>query len=384
MQNIKLFLDGLLKKSTPEKPAWNIEQVLESTKPKWNYIDGCMIKAILEMYYITNQKEYIDFADDFIDYYISEDGKILGYDESEYNCDSINEGKILFDLYKLTGKEKYKKAIEVLYNQVKNQPRTDLGNFWHKKIYPYQIWLDGLYMVQPFYMEYEMIFNNKKNYKDVFKQFENVYKLMRDEKTGLFYHGYDEKKEMFWADKKTGTSKNFWTRSLGWYTMALVDTIEKLDEQFFYEYETLQNYLKEILDSLLKVIDKDKKMFYQVTNANFREGNYLETSGTSAIAYSLMKASRLGYVPKFYFEFGEEIFNSIVENKLVFESDSFVLKDICLVAGLGGMSGKGTYEKRDGTYEYYISEPIVENDAKGVAPFLFAFTEVYRKKELSK
>lgn len=380
MDKIKHFLDNLLESSTPSRPAWNVELIYENKPPSWNYIDGCMLKAVIEMYYISGDEKYIDFADNFINFYIDENGEILGYCAEDYNCDSVNEGKILFDLYSITKKEKYKKAIHLIYEQLVLQPRTKSGNFWHKKIYPNQIWLDGLYMVQPFYMDYEMTYNDKKNYKDIFNQFENVYKFMKDEKTNLLYHGYDESLESFWADKKTGLSQNFWTRSLGWYTMALVDTIEKMDEQLFYEYMTLQMYLKEILDALLKVMDEKSKMFYQVTNCGYKDGNYLETSGTCAIAYALMKGARLGYLPKFYSEYGEEIFDSVVKNKLVLKDDTFVLEDICLVAGLGGVSGKGSYELRDGSYEYYISEPIVENDAKGVAPFLLLFTEIYRKR----
>lgn len=379
MNQIKEFLDYLLDTSTPERPAWNKEALLEGHQPMWNYIDGCMIKAVLEMYEVTKDQKYLSFADTFIDYYIGEDGSILRYDVEELNCDNINEGKVLFKLYDLTRKEKYRKALDLLYSQVQVQPRTKGGNFWHKKIYPNQIWLDGLYMVQPFYMQYEMTFNRNKNYRDVFSQFENVYKLMRDEKTGLFYHGYDEARECFWADKETGLSKNFWTRSLGWYAMALVDTIEVMDEQFFYEYETMQKYLREVLDALLKFADGETGMFYQVTNMGGAKGNYLETSGTCAIAYALMKGARLGFLPQDYFTYGERIFTAVMKGKLVQREDSLGLKDICLVAGLGGMPGKGDYKLRDGTYEYYISEPVVDDDAKGVAPFLFAFAEKYRK-----
>lgn len=378
LKNIKEFLDRLIESSTPEKPAWNIEHILENEKPKWNYIDGCMIKAILEMYYISEDEKYINFADSFIDFYVNEKGEILGYIREDYNCDNINEGKVLFDLYSITKKDKYRKAIDVLYAQIKSHPRTNKGNLWHKKIYPHQVWLDGLYMVQPFYIEYENKFNENKNYKDVFNQFKNVYDLMIDRSTNLLFHGYDESLESFWADKTTGLSKNFWTRSLGWYTMALVDTIEKFNEQFFYEYHNLHLYLKEILDALLKFMDSREKMFWQVTNYPNKKGNYLETSGTCAIAYSLMKGARLGYLPVYYFNYGLEIFNAVVKSKLVIEDNKWILKDICLVAGLGGMPGKGDYKLRDGTYEYYISEPVVNNDAKGVAPFLLAFTEVYR------
>ena len=379
MQDILDFVDGLLESSTPQKPAWNIEQALEKKEPRWNYVDGCMIKALLDLYYAAANQRYLDFAESFIDFYIDESGNIRGYDVLEYNCDHINEGKVLFDLYAISGKEKYKKAIDLLYSQLLTHPRTSAGSFWHKKIYPEQVWLDGLYMVQPFYMEYEMLFNNKRNYKDIFNQFKIVYDTMRDASNGLFYHGYDHSRKVFWADKETGLSKNFWTRSIGWYTMALVDTIEKLDEQLFFEYNKLQLYLRDALDALLSVIDKESRMFYQVTDAGPAPGNYLETSGTCAVAYSLMKGARLGYLPTYYYEYGYEIFSEVVRNKLTLDDGKFVLKDICLVAGLGGMPGKGDYKLRDGTFEYYVSEPRVDNDAKGVAPFLFAYAELCRK-----
>ena len=383
MKKIIDFVNRLLSESTPAIPAWNIEHALEGKTPKWNYIDGCMIKAVLDLFYATREQKYFDFAKSFIDFYVDDNGAILGYNINEYNCDNINMGKVLFDLFEATGDEKYKKAIRLLYSQLQTHPRIDAGNFWHKKIYPNQVWLDGLYMVQPFYMNYEARFNELKNCRDILRQFENVYDIMRDKETGLFYHGYDESKQMFWADKTTGLSKNFWTRSIGWYTMALVDTAEKLDKQLNDEHKILRHHLKEALDAVLKTSDPITKMFFQVTNAPTREGNYgnyLETSGTCAIAYSLMKGTRLGYLPQNYYDYGREIFDSVVKHKLVLTEETFELQDICLVAGLGGMPGKGDYQPRDGTYEYYISEPRVSNDAKGVAPFLFAFCEIYRKK----
>jgi len=376
MTKILNFVDSLLATSTPQAPAWNVEHTLGGRPPKWNYIDGCMIKAILDLYYATGEEKYFNFAQNYIDFYVDENGGILGYKVEDYNCDNINMGKVLFDLYRATQASKYKKAAELLYSQLEAHPRISTGNFWHKQIYPNQVWLDGLYMVQPFYIEYETLFNNRKNIEDVLSQYKNVYEIMRDPATGLMFHGYDESREMFWADKTTGLSKNFWTRSIGWYAMALVDAIEKLEPA---DSEHLKTHLKHVLDALLKVADPETKMFYQVTNAGPREGNYLETSGTCAIAYALMKGARLGCLPAEYYVHGKEIFDAVVKHKLVISDDSFVLKDICLVAGLGGMNGKGGYNTRDGTYEYYISEPRVNNDAKGVAPFLFAYSEVCRK-----
>lgn len=378
---VKQFFDQILAQSSPTHPAWNQEVLLGHIQPTWNYIDGCMMKAVLELYDSTQDQTYLDFADSYVDYFIDEDGSILGYHKEDYNCDHINEGKVLFHLYDYTKKEKYKRAIEQLYSQLLTQPRTKSGNFWHKKIYPDQIWLDGLYMVQPFYMAYERKWNQNRNYRDMFAQFENVYLKMRDPVSGLLYHGYDEAKECAWADSTTGCSQNFWTRSLGWYAMALVDTAEQLDEQFFYEHQSLQQQLREVIDALLRVQDAETGLFYQVTTAGNQPGNYLETSGSCAIAYSILKAVRLGYLPRYYFEDGKAIFEAVATHKFIETPQGFQLNDICLVAGLGVYPGRGDYKERDGSFAYYISEPRVTNDAKGVAPFLFAYAELCRKEQ---
>ena len=370
------FVDGLMAKSTPKTPAWNVEFTLQNKEPKWNYIDGCMMKAIMDLHYATGEKKYFDFVKQYVDFYVNADGKILGFDPEEYNCDNINMGKVLFDLHRETQDERYKKAIELQYSQLVHHPRISIGNFWHKKIYPNQVWLDGLYMVQPFYLAYDQAYGGNKQLDYIISQFLNVYEIMRDPKTGLYYHGYDESCQMFWADKTTGLSPNFWTRSIGWFAMALVDTMEKIKTN-----ETMQKILKNLLDAVLKFQDPQTKLFYQVTDAGNREGNYLETSGSAAIAYAFMKSARLGYVPTHYYNHGKEIFDAIVKHKLVQSGDEFVLKDVCLVAGLGGMPGHGDYKLRDGTYEYYISEPRVNNDAKGLAPFLFSYSEVIRKEK---
>ncbi|WP_071130294.1 glycoside hydrolase family 88/105 protein [Enterococcus timonensis] len=380
MKQIKQYLDELMEKSTPDKPVWNMEAILENKPAHWSYVDGAMGMAILNMYEATGEEKYIEFLDNFIDYYIEEDGSILGYELIVYNSDSINEGKLLFALLEKTGKEKYRLALDKLYTQVKWQPRTNEGSFWHKLVYPYQVWLDGLYMVEPFYVQYELTFNDGKNIKDIMAQFENVEKLMKDQETGLFYHGYDESRQLFWADKKTGLSKHFWTRSLGWYAMALVDTIALLPEKFAAEKNSLSKQLNDLLASLLKFQDADSKLFYQVTDLGGREGNYLETSGSCAISYTLMKAARLEIIASENFERGKEILEHVVSEKLSNDQDGFALNDICLVAGLGGMNGRGTVKVRDGSFEYYISEPKVQNDAKGVAPLIFAYSEVLKNK----
>ena len=372
MDIIVKYSDELLDKSTPERPMWNIEKIKAGKKSDWNYIDGCMIKAVLEMYAITKNDKYLKFADEFIDFRVKEDGTIDGYHVEKYNIDDVNAGKTLFELYDLTGKEKYRKAIDLVYSQVLNQPRTKEGNFWHKLIYPNQVWLDGLYMGQPFYMEYETRFNNKKNYKDIFNQFFNVHELLRDKETGLYYHAYDSSREMFWCDKETGLSKNFWLRALGWYSMALLDTLDKCDPEGYEEdYEKLKGIFKELMDSMLKFQD-ESGMWYQVVNMGGREKNYLETSGSAIMAYALLRGVRLGFLPEEYAKNGKMAFDGICKKYLHEKDGSLSLGGICLVAGLGGK------DMRDGTYEYYMSEPIVEDDAKGVGPFLLAYTELLR------
>ena len=170
------YIDQLIERSTLDIPVWNIEKARAGKAGGWNYIDGCMILALLETYRATGEKRYFEFADAFIDHRVREDGTINGYSVEEYNIDNVNAGKTLFALYEINGKEKYRKAIDLIYSQVQSQPRTAEGNFWHKKIYPNQVWLDGLYMGQPFYMEYETRFNGRKNYGDIFAQFAAVVK----------------------------------------------------------------------------------------------------------------------------------------------------------------------------------------------------------------
>lgn len=370
---IDKYIDMLLERSTPDAPFWNIENIRHGKPAHWNYIDGCMITALLCAGEITGEKKYTDFAESFIDYYVNEDGTILGYSLDKYNLDDVNEGRVLFDLYKLTGKEKYKKAIFLQHEQLKAQPRTDTGNFWHKLIYPNQIWLDGLYMAQVFYVKFQKEFGGK-DYSDTVSQFKNVYKYMRNPEKGLYYHGCDRSKTAFWADPETGCSKNFWLRAMGWFLVALADIIDIIDD------EDAKNELcvifREAIEGISKYADPETGMYYQVIDCGGREGNYLETSGSSMIAYAMMKGARLGVLDKKYAEAGRKTFDGICEKYLTVSEDGELnLGGICLVAGLGPETNK----RRDGSYEYYISEPVVENDAKGVAPFVLCYTEVKRQ-----
>ncbi len=370
---IRTYIDYLIDNSSAEAPMWNLEKIRSGLPNKWNYIDGCMITAILSLYEMTGEKKYLDFADTFVDWFVQEDGSIRTYDAHEKNLDNVNAARNLFTLYDLTGKEKYRRAIETVRRQLDIMPRTKAGNFWHKDIYPWQVWLDGLYMAQPFYMQYETRFNGMANCEDSFRQFVNVEKLMRDPRTGLYFHGYDESREMYWADPETGCSPNFWLRALGWFSCALVETASVMDESLYYERRYLQKMLRDLAEALIPYQDHSG-MFWQLVDRIGEEGNYPETSGTALIAYALLKGARLGYLPYRFADMGERAVEGIIDRYLVENEDGTLgLGGICLVAGLGGK------QHRDGSAAYYYSEPVVQNEAKGTAPFILAYTELLRK-----
>ena len=371
MNNIERYVEQLLAESTPERPLWNIEKIKEGKVNGWNYIDGCMMIALLNMHRITGQARYYEFAEHYLDYYVFEDGSIRGFKEEEYNLDNICEGRVLFDVYAMSGKEKYRKAIDTLYGQILRQPRTHEGNFWHKAIYPNQVWLDGLYMAQVFYSRYIAEFLDGKGYEDIHRQFRTVREKMYDPQTGLYRHGYDASGEAFWAGEN-GCSQNPWLRSLGWFSAALIDVTADIapgNDEFRNDMIAIA---RELAQNLLPYIDKETGMLWQVPNQIGREGNYPETSGSAMVAYFYLKGARLGILDASYAPIGAGIFQSICDRYLTETDGKLGLGGICLVAGLGPQNNR----RRDGSYEYYISEPIVENDAKGLAPFLMCYTEL--------
>ncbi len=340
-------------------------------KTYWNYEDGCVLMGCCQLYEASCDPKYRNFVINYLEKVISDDGIITNYETGKHNIDSFNAGKALFFAYDETKDEKYRKAIDFLMKNLREQPRTKDGNFFHKAIYPDQVWLDGLYMAQPFYMEYETKYNNKENYGDILTQFRNVRKYMYDPEKKLSYHGYDEARVQPWADKKTGLSPNFWLRSMGWYLMAMIDTIDKMSEEIYESYRELSAQFKEALDGILQYEDKDTGLFFQVIDHPEAKGNYTETSGSSMVAYSVMKAVRLGVISEEkYAKRGTAIFDSIVREKLTEDENGVLhLCDICRVAGLG------PGEQRDGSVEYYVSEIGVPDDSKGVGPFMMAYAQ---------
>jgi len=337
---------------------------------EWNYEDGCLLLGCKKMYEATGDEFYRDYVIRFMDPYVNEDGDIKSYILGEYNLDFVNAGKLFYFMYDQTGEERYRKAADKLMEQLKYQPRLTTGNFWHKLIYPFQVWLDGLYMGQPFYMEYENRFNGRKNYYDIINQFKNVRKYLYDDKTGLYYHAYDEYKERDWADKETGLSHNFWLRSIGWYLMALVDCYDLASEELYDCKRALGDLYQEAIAGVLRWQDQDSKLFYQLIALPEVEGNYLESSGSLMVAYSILKACRLELLlADKYQKIGEEILQAIIDRHLTDHDGRLHLGNTCEVAGLGPR------HERNGSVEYYLSEPIVEDDPKAQGVMMMAYGE---------
>lgn len=370
-EKIDAYVLQLVERSTPERTAWNLEKLREGKPASWNYIDGCMLTALVEMEGLTGDKRYFDFVKSCVDHFVGEDGSIRTFDRSAHNLDDINEGRVLFALFERTGEEKYRKAADFLRGCLDRQPRTAEGSFWHKAIYPNQVWLDGIYMAQPFSALYAGHFGGGDT-SDPVRQIKTVRAKMFDREKGLYFHGYDASRAAFWADPVTGCSKSFWLRSLGWFAVALADLLDILPAGE--DRDSLAGIFTELMASAARYADPDTGLYWQVPDQGGREGNYLETSGSAMLAYAMLKGARLGVLDKSYAAKGQKTFDGIMETYLTFGPEGLDLGGICLVAGLGPENNR----RRDGSYTYYISEPVVHNDAKGVAPFVLAYTEIKR------
>jgi unsaturated rhamnogalacturonyl hydrolase len=340
----------------------------------WDYVTGTVLKGFEMVWLNTGKQKYFDYIKKTVDRVVDEKGIIDEYNITEFNIDEIAEGRLLLMLYKETGEEKYKIAADSVRKQLDNHPRTSEGGFWHKKIYPWQMWLDGLYMGAPFYTEYAKMFNQPEDYDDITKQFLLIKKHLYDPKTGLYFHAWDESKEMFWADKKTGLSQCFWGRGLGWYAMALVDVLENLPTDHA-DRQQLIDMTEGLARTLKKYQDANTGLWWQVLDQGERFGNYLEASASSMFVYSIAKAVRMGWVDASHYATAKKGFDGLVDHMIVKDmNNNLSLARICLSAGVGGKSGK---KVRDGSFEYYaFIEPIVPNDGKGTGPFLMAATEI--------
>lgn len=343
-------------------------------KARWSYTNGLVLTAAKGVYEETNKQKYYNYIYDYADELVEKNGIIKTYDIEKYNLDMIKSGDVLLYLYPKTKEERFKKAADTLRKQLENQPRTSDGGFWHKKRYTHQMWLDGLYMAEPFYSHYTQMFSEgeeaQKAYDEIVRQFDLIQEHSLDEETGLLYHGWDESKEQKWANKETGTSPNFWSRAMGWYGMAMVDVLDYLPEDHPGR-EKLIYYLENYAEALLKVQDQETGLWYQVLDKGDKEGNYLEATGSSMFAYTFAKAANNGYLPEKYLAEAEKTYQGILNNLITVEEDGTVnLNQCCAVAGLGG----DPY--RDASFEYYVNEEIRSNDPKGTGPFILASLEL--------
>lgn len=348
--------------------TWKDSFALDGKPAKWAYDQGVVLEGIADIWNATADNTYFTYIQKSMDFFVNEDGSINTYKQSDFNIDNVKNGKALLFLYRVTGKEKYWKAATTLRNQLKAQPRTKEGGFWHKQVYPYQMWLDGLYMAEPFYAEYAMLAHEDSAFADIANQFLWMEKNARDAKTGLLYHGYDESRQMAWADKTTGTSPNFWARAMGWYVMALADVLENYPQNA--KKQELTALLNRTLDAVVKVQDRKTGLWLDIMDQPNLKGNYPEASASSMFIYAIAKGVRLNLVPQAKLAAAQKAYTALVKKYIKEENGQTNLYGTVKVSGLGGKP------YRDGSTAYYLGEPVIVNDPKGVGAFIQAAAEM--------
>lgn len=351
--------------------AWQLDF---QPKLKWDYCHGLELRAMLYVAKKYNRTDIRDYALSYADTMVNADGSIKKYKITDYSLDRINSGKYLFDVYDLTGEERYKKALDLLRSQFEKQPRNSDGGFWHKKIYPHQVWLDGVYMGSPFLAEYALRYEQgaqqTADYADVIWQMVMASYHTYDYESRLYRHACDVSRQMFWCDPVSGLSQHCWGRALGWYAMAIVDNLELLPCNVK-DRQKAVDILLHIATQLERYADPETGLWYQVMDRSGDAGNYLEASASCMFAYSLYKGVRLGILPRHYLTVANKAWQGILDRFIKTDEKGQVhITEVCAVAGLGGKNN------RPGDYDYYINETKRDNDAKAVGPFILAALEV--------
>jgi len=403
LHTVILAMGGLsLAKSNLQSPAtaapWSV-RMADSTMARfptlaeeWNYQWGLVLKGFEQVWRATGDHKYFAYIQSNIDRFVQPEGTIRGYRIEEYNVDRLNTGKVLFVLYEKTGEPRYKAALDLLRRQLDTHPRTQSGGFWHKQIYPHQMWLDGIYMADAFYAQYESVIANRvaakqsptsdleiasaqeprramTHWDDIAHQIILVERHTRDEKTGLLYHAWDESKQQRWANPVTGCSPHFWGRAIGWYGMAIVDVLDDMPRDHP-QRDTVIAILNRMCDALARVQDAATGVWWQVLDQGARGGNYLESSGSCMFVYAMLKGVRNGYLPAACRTIAQRAYAGIIEQFVEVDAAGQAhLKNVCKSAGLGGTP------YRYGSYEYYIHEPIVTDNHHGVGAFILASVE---------
>ena len=338
---------------------------------KWSYDMGVILKGFEGIWRNTGDVKYYNYILKQMDFFVQDDGTIKTYKPGEYNIDHINNGKLVLLLYRITQKEKYLKAAKLLREQLRTHPRTNEGGFWHKEIYPYQMWLDGLYMGAPFYAEYADLMHEDTAFNDVANQFIWMEKHARDAKTGLLYHAWDESKQQKWANKETGLSPLFWARAMGWYATAVVDALDWFPDSHP-KRKDLIAILTRLVNAIEKVQDPKTGLWLDILNYNGpgKEKNYFEASASSQFVYAVAKGVRKGYLPAAKISIAKKGYDGIIKQFIKVENGQTNLHGTVKVSGLGG----NPY--RDGSFDYYMSEDVIVNDPKGIGAFLLASNEM--------
>lgn len=355
------FADSEMKRF-PE--AWQLDH---GKRLYFGYSQGLGCLAMLKVAEKTGEAKYFNYVEKWADTLINEKGEIHLYELSAYNVDFVNSGKILFELYEKTKKEKYRLAIETLVQQLKYQPTTLEGGYWHKLIYPHQIWLDGVYMTGPFLAKYAKLSKDDQYYDKAVDEILITAKHTFDGKTGLYYHAWDESRKQAWANPQTGQSPNFWGRSIGWYFMAVIDVLEELPKDHIRRGELIK-LVQSLATNLAKYQD-DEGLWWQVIDQAGRARNYQEASVNSMFLYAYSKGINQKYLSKSYKNLIDKLYLGIQKKLLKKENGMWTLIQCNAVAGLGG----NPY--RDGSYDYYVSERIRDNDAKATGPFIMGCIE---------
>jgi unsaturated rhamnogalacturonyl hydrolase len=335
----------------------------------WNYEQGLVMKATEEVWNKTLDQKYFTYIQNKVNYFVGNTGRINTYNLGDYNLDNIASGMALLLIHKNTSINKYKLAADNLRSQLSTQPRTASGGFWHKKVYPDQMWLDGLYMAEPFYARYSALYSQPENFDDIAHQFILLEQHVRDSSTGLLYHAWDESKQQLWANPNTGCSPNFWGRAMGWYAMGLVDVLDYMPES-----HTKRDSLLQILDRLSVAIvaaQDANGLWWQVLDKPSSQGNYVEASASCMFVYALAKGSRMGYLDTSFWQKASKGYSAILKTFVSSDAQNKAhLSGTCTATGLGGTP------YRDGSYAYYTSVPQAQDDARGVGAFILAAVEI--------
>ena len=355
-----------------------------SSKPKWSYVMGIEMEGMLDTYehYKEGNNAILDYLKEYPAKMIDEKGNITGYKYEDFNLDNVRTAKFILRMHNLFPTKGTEKALKTLFKQLQNQPRTKEGVYWHKAIYANQVWLDGIFMGLPFYCNYAVqTMKPKKAEKylnDAVDQMVKTDYRTYDEKTQLWKHAWDETHQQFWANKEDGKSQHCWARALGWYVMAMTECLDAMPENYARRQEVI-DLLNKAMKSVVKYQDKNTGVWYDVLDVK-SDKNYLESTASSMFAYVLLKGYRKGYLSEEYLKAGVKAYNGILKQFIKVNADKTIsLTRCCAVSGLG--PGPGPYVKkpnykRDGSFEYYMSEPIRDNDAKGVGPFIWASLEM--------